>query len=112
MNKEQTLAGPFVTTNLSVNTDSTNVELIDTEEDMPINEDIKSPDYNPKVTEALQILLNEAAKITNIIKTAKTKTKIDFNKKKLKSLQKKLQILLYTQYLKGKEIPQESSEIS
>jgi exoribonuclease II len=60
----------------------------------------------------LRAIMIEVATINEIIKTAKTETKRNVYKKKIAKLQKKAKVILFTQYLSGKNFPVKSSEIS
>ena len=60
----------------------------------------------------LREVMVEVARINEILKSAKTQTKKDVFKKKIAKLQKKAKMILFTQYLSGKHLPVESSQIS
>lgn len=61
--------------------------------------------FEELLTDELRQLMLAAANISELLKTAKTSTKRDYYKKKIKKMQTKAKQLLYAQYLYGKKTP-------
>lgn len=69
------------------------------------NEDsvIDTTEVTPSIPASnMENLLSEASRITSLIKEAKTSAKRDLYKRKMKKLQKEVQIALYSQYIQNK----------
>ena len=52
----------------------------------------------------IQLVLSRASNLTSLIKEAKTNAKRDLYKRKMKKLQKEMQVLLYSQYFQNKAL--------
>lgn len=70
------------------------------------------PDFDSMMTDELRQIMSSVAEFNIHVKNAKTNTKKTYYKKKIAKLRDQAKVILYTQYLKGKKIPLDSSQNS
>ncbi len=76
-----------------------NTIVIDEENEVVIDND----NLDNNIVAGLQFIMNETAKYNEIISSAKTEIKKKIFRKKIKKLQKELQMLLYVQHMREKQ---------
>ncbi len=86
-------------------------ELIIDEQGTPTPSLEQMENIDNNIIAGLQFIMNETAKYNDIIKNAKTEIKKKIFRKKVKKLQKELQMLLYLQHMREKHNSAPTEEI-